>query len=66
LQVNAFGHGTIKTNGGKHVDYDTWAFKGILNPDNTPDSGIPTNLPIALTVNDVGGFFNSNYPNIAG
>ena len=57
LQSNAFGHGTVHI--GSNISYETWAFSGRKNPDGTL-----VNLPIgiAMTVNNVAGFFNSNAP----
>ena len=61
LQFNAFGHGTVYL--GSAIDYDTWAFSGVINPDKSHISGVPDG--IAMTVHDLAGFFNTNYPNSA-
>ncbi|HTV60668.1 MAG TPA: kelch repeat-containing protein [Verrucomicrobiae bacterium] len=58
LQSVAYGHGTV--NVGSNISYETWAFSGDVNPDHTLVNGLPTG--IALTVNDAGGFFNTNAP----
>jgi hypothetical protein len=54
-----FGHGSVTI--GTAISYTTWAFSGALNPDNTLIPGLPSG--IAMTVNDVAGFFNVNTPN---
>jgi hypothetical protein len=60
-QVNpmGWGHGTVKING--NTAYTVHAFSGNVNADGSPVAGVPNN--VATTVNDSGGFFNSNYPN---
>jgi hypothetical protein len=54
LDANNFGHGTIYKNGA--INFDTRAFSGNRNPDNTLVPGVP--LSAAFTVKDASAFFN--------
>ena len=54
LSFTAFGHASV--NSGTTLSYTIGAFSGSQNPDGTPVAGLPAG--IAMTVNDVGAFFN--------
>jgi hypothetical protein len=59
LSANNFGHGTVSV--GNAVAYGIAAFSGNKNPDKTLVAGVP--ISAVFTVNDIGGFFNANFPN---